>query len=57
MSQQSHLNELMSKHRRLDHYIQSELSHPAFDESKVAKLKREKLRLKEQISKLSQKLQ
>lgn len=57
MSQSSHLNELMNKHRRLDVSIQSELSHPAYDEMKVANLKRQKLRLKEQIAKLSQRPQ
>lgn len=57
MSQQAHLNELMNKHRRLDISIQNELSHPAHDPIKVKDLKRQKLKLKEEIEKLSRQVQ
>ena len=57
MSQQAHLNELMNKHRKLDAVIRTELSHPAHDEMKVADLKRQKLRLKEQIAQLTVRVQ
>jgi hypothetical protein len=52
MSLQSHLTELERRHEALDREIEKEWSHPAVDEMKVAELKRRKLQLKDEITKL-----
>ncbi len=53
MSLDSHLTELRRKHETLDHRIESEQRHPGADDLSIAALKKEKLRLKEQIARLS----
>ena len=52
MSLQTHLAELERKHRSLDAEIESERQHANADESRIASLKRKKLRLKDEITKL-----
>ena len=52
MSLQTHLAELERKHRSLDAEIDSERQHANADESRIASLKRKKLRLKDEITKL-----
>ncbi len=52
MSLQTHLAELERKHRSLDAAIESERQHANADESRIASLKRKKLRLKDEITKL-----
>lgn len=52
MSLQNHLLELERRHSVLEREIQKELLHPGSDESKVAELKRRKLHLKDEITKL-----
>ncbi len=52
MSLQTHLAELERKHRSLDAEIESERQHAHADESRIASLKRKKLRLKDEITKL-----
>jgi hypothetical protein len=52
MSLASHLAELERKHRALDTAISTELQHPQQDTAKVAGLKRQKLHLKDEITKL-----
>ena len=52
MSLQNHLNELERRHSALDREIEKELVRPAVDETKVAGMKRNKLRLKDAIAKL-----
>jgi len=47
------LSELTEKHRLLDKRIEEELSRPAVDSIKVNSLKLEKLRLKDEIARLS----
>ncbi len=47
-----HLDELSEKHRNLEQKIEEALSHPSMDPVVVSKLKREKLKLKDKISKL-----
>jgi uncharacterized protein len=44
-----HLEVLKSRHREIDTRIQEEERRPSPDEAKVAKLKKEKLKLKEEI--------
>lgn len=52
MSLQNHLLELERRHSALEREIQKELLHPGSDESKVAEMKRRKLHLKDEITKL-----
>jgi hypothetical protein len=52
MALESHLQELADKHRKLEEQIQSEMAHPVWDEVRVAALKKEKLRLKDEIERL-----
>ncbi|MGB3718539.1 MAG: hypothetical protein DIU63_13455 [Proteobacteria bacterium] len=53
MSASPDLAELTEKHRLLDRMIEEELSRPAVDSIKVNSLKLQKLRLKDQIARLS----
>jgi hypothetical protein len=52
MSLQSHLSELTAKHKALEMQIEEELSHPSSDDLAIAELKRKKLKLKDEISRL-----
>jgi hypothetical protein len=53
MSVDAHLEELRRKHARLSEQVEEEERHPAADELTVRSMKREKLKLKEEISRLS----
>ncbi len=52
MSIDAHLSELNAKHLALDIEIASELARPGSDDLHIAELKKEKLRLKDEISRL-----
>ena len=52
MTVTAHIRELTAKHRRLDTLIEQESRRPDPDTLELASLKREKLRLKEQLSAL-----
>jgi len=52
MSLQTHLSELTAKHKALDVQIEQELAHPSFDDLAIAELKRKKLKLKDEITRL-----
>jgi hypothetical protein len=52
MSLQSHLSELTAKHKALELQIEEELSHLSSDDLAIAELKRKKLKLKDEISRL-----
>lgn len=52
MSLQSHLVELEKKHQALEREIQDASLHPSSDELKLAEMKRRKLQLKDEISRL-----
>lgn len=54
MSLMSHLAELERKHRALDAEIEQELARPAQDDIKLASLKRKKLQIKDNISRIKQ---
>lgn len=54
MAVEAHIAELTVKHRKLEERIREELQHPATDELIIAHLKREKLRLKDEIMRLRQ---
>ena len=52
MTVEAHLTALESKHSDLEHKIDGELHRPSPDQSRLTSLKREKLRLKEEIDRL-----
>ena len=54
MSMQSHLAELERHHMSLQREIEKEEIHPSVDELKLHELKRRKLLLKDEITKLRQ---
>jgi hypothetical protein len=47
-----HLAELSEKHRMLETKIQEEIARPGSDDLQIIKLKKEKLRIKEELAKL-----
>ncbi|MDO5705007.1 MAG: YdcH family protein [Paracoccus sp. (in: a-proteobacteria)] len=53
MSVASHVEELRKKHQALSEAVEKEQKRPGSDDFNVAQMKREKLRLKEEISRLT----
>lgn len=53
MSLSSHLTELKKKHAHLSNEVEAAQRAPGFDELTLAELKKRKLRLKEEIHRLS----
>lgn len=49
MSVQGHLQSLADKHHRLDEQLASETNRPRPDENTLSRLKKEKLRIKEEM--------
>ncbi len=56
MAIESRIRELGSRHENLDRSIQEETKRPASDATRLRELKRQKLRLKEEIEGLRSKL-
>lgn len=54
MSIESHLSELERKHQALEREIEAERAHPGRDSLKLAELKRRKLSLKDEMTKLQE---
>lgn len=52
MSLQSHLGELHAKHRALEAELAEAMNHPASSDAEIAELKRKKLKLKDEITRL-----
>ena len=52
MSLQTHLSQLTRKHEALEREIQEAIHKPAEDDLRIAELKRRKLHLKDEISRL-----
>ena len=52
MALQGHIQELSEKHKRLQDLIENEMTHPDWDEVRVAALKKEKLRIKDELERL-----
>ena len=52
MALDAHLAELSEKHRTLDQKIEEEQGRPTSDALKIADLKRQKLRLKDEMERL-----
>jgi hypothetical protein len=52
MAVESHVREIADKHQRIQELIEAEMNHSAWDEVRVAALKKEKLRLKDELERL-----
>ena len=52
MSVQAHLGELAAKHKALEAELEDAMSHPASTDAEIAELKRKKLRIKDEMSKI-----
>ena len=52
MSLQAHLGELHSKHKALEAALSEAMNHPASSDAEIAELKRKKLKLKDEITRL-----
>jgi hypothetical protein len=52
MAVESHVREIADKHQRIQELIEAEMTHSAWDEVRVAALKKEKLRLKDELERL-----
>ena len=52
MALDAHIDELSGKHRALDRLIQEETAKPSSDTLKLAELKRQKLLLKDRMTRL-----
>ena len=52
MTIQSHLIELERRHRKLEDEIAEAMAHPSSDGLKIAELKRQKLQVKDEITRL-----
>lgn len=53
MSLTSHLQELRKKHQQLSDQVEAAQRSPGADDLKITQLKKEKLRLKEEITRLA----
>jgi hypothetical protein len=56
MSLQAHLSELAAKHKALETELADALAHPASTDQEIAELKRKKLRIKDEISRIENQL-
>jgi hypothetical protein len=54
MAIESHLAELERRHQALEQEISEALAHPSTDDLKIVELKRRKLHVKDEISRLKQ---
>ena len=52
MSIQSHLTELERRHQALEQELSDAMAHPSIDDLKIAELKRRKLQVKDEITRL-----
>jgi len=52
MTMQSHVAELERRHQALEKLLREEVAHPAADNTRIADLKRRKLLLKDEITRL-----
>lgn len=52
MALDAHVAELNEKHRALDKQIENEMARPSADSLEISKLKREKLRIKDELERL-----
>jgi hypothetical protein len=54
MSLQAHLSELAAKHKALETELAEAMAHPASTDAEIAELKRKKLKIKDEMTRLEQ---
>ena len=52
MALQGQIAELSEKHKKLEELIENEMTHPDWNEYRVAALKKQKLRIKDELERL-----
>ena len=52
MALQVTIEDLAAKHKELEQLIDAEMAHPDWDEARVAMLKKQKLRIKDELERL-----
>ena len=52
MALEGHIHELSEKHKKLEELIEDEMAHPDWSEERVAALKKQKLRIKDELERL-----
>ena len=52
MAIQGHINHLSTQHKKIEDIIESEMANPDWDEMRVAALKKQKLRIKDELERL-----
>ena len=52
MALQGQIEHLADQHKKLEEIIASEMNHPDWDEARVAALKKQKLRIKDELERL-----
>jgi hypothetical protein len=52
MALQGTIQDLAEKHKKLEQLIDDEMAHPDWNESRVAALKKQKLRIKDELERL-----
>jgi hypothetical protein len=52
MALQGHINHLSNQHRKIQDIIENEMANPDWDEIRVAALKKQKLRIKDELERL-----
>ena len=52
MTLQAHLSELISKHKALETELADAIAHPASTDQELAEIKRRKLKIKDEITRL-----
>jgi len=52
MTLQAHLGELVSKHKALEKELADAIAHPASTDQEIAEIKRRKLKIKDEITRL-----
>ncbi len=52
MALQGHITHLSNQHKKIEDIIESEMANPDWDETRVAALKKQKLRIKDELERL-----
>jgi hypothetical protein len=52
MALEGHINHLSNQHRKIQDIIENEMANPDWDELRVAALKKQKLRIKDELERL-----
>ena len=52
MALEAHMKEVADRHRKVQEAIESEMAHSGWDDMRVLALKKEKLRLKDELERL-----